>query len=745
MKKLLILLAWASPWLSTAQMIIGKVVNENQEALSMANVYWSGTTLGVSTETDGTFSISTDGIIDHHLVASYVGYRNDTVFVKDRSIITFALTSNETLDEVMIKARRNGIIISDISAIKTESITTTELKKAACCDLAGCFETQTTIQPQTTNVITNSKELRILGLPGVYNQVLIDGFPLIQGLSYTYGLSSVPGTMVQNIHVSKGANSVLQGFESISGQIYVETVEPASSDKLLLNVYANNFGERHINANYAFKIAKWSNITSIHHVQPARRVDRDKDDFLDVPLLNRSMIASKWTYGRELDWGWSSRINLRYLNEQRIGGQMLFDPRIHSGSTTIYGQNVAISQPELSIKTNYRLNDEHNFAIYAAAFHQQQSSFFGSTLYDALQTNAFFNAQYEFNYGSHDLKTGLSYRYLTINEDITFTDDFLNRSYDGNHRRLEHIPGVFAENTLHFLDDKLIWLFGVRADRHHQFGTTFTPRTTLKYDIAPRTIARANIGSGWRTVNLFSENIGLLSSSRDILVTEELLPERALNYGINLIHKFETKNQNISGHISADYYRTHFSNQIFPDFDSDPTKAIIQNFTGRSTSNGFQTELLISLFQEYQWKAGYRYLDVYQIKSDTKYDLPFNPRHKLMSSFSYAPVHNKFHVDITAHWTGAQRLPDTRLNPAAHRRPDFSESFTVLNAQFTYNFSKIELYIGCENIFDFRQLRPIISWENPFSPYFDTSSVWGPTRGREAYVGLRYRIERKEG
>ncbi len=647
----------------------------------------------------------------------------------------------KTLSEVVIESQRPGVILSDAKPIKTEQITQTELRKAACCDLAGCFETQTTVQPQTTNVITNSKELRILGLSGVYNQILIDGFPMIQGLTYTYGISSIPGTLVDNIYVAKGANSVLQGFESMSGQINVETKDPDQTERLLLNAYMNNFLEKHVNANYAFKKGKWSNLTAFHSVQPARKIDRDQDNFLDLPQLTRYMISNKWKYGNDKEKGWSSRVGIRFLKENRIGGQINFDPDRDKGSTSVYGQSVSIDQPEMWTKTNYRLSAKQNIVLFAATFHQQQSAYFGTVKYAARQTNLYGNIQYELTYAQHDLKTGLSYRRLNLREDISFTGAPLGRTYAGNYQRLENIPGVFAENTLRFANDKITWMLGIRGDRHNQFGFQFTPRSLVKYDIRPKTILRANVGTGWRTVNLFSENVGLLVSSRNIVFAQALDPEKALNLGINLTQKFETKDKNLSGYLSVDYYRTDFQNQIFPDYDTDPTRAIIQNFRGTSRSNGFQAELNTKFYQRLEWKAGYNFLDVYRVIGDQKQLLPFNPRHKFLTSISFKPLTNQFQFDMNLHWYGEQRLPDTRSNPSGLQRPDFSRPYSTLNAQCTYSFGKIEVYAGCENIFDFRQLQPIISWQNPFSPYFDTSSVWGPTRGRETYLGIRFKLE----
>jgi len=723
----------------SAQTILGKVTNTNNEPLDGASVYWLDTTIGTTTGQKGEFEITTKGVSKKFLIASYVGYKSDTLEIKEQSFTTFQLKESNELDGVVIKGQRDGVIISNFTPIKFEQITQTELGKAACCDLAGCFETQTTVQPQTTNVITNSKELRILGLSGVYTQILIDGFPMIQGLSYTYGISSIPGTLVDNIYVSKGANSVLQGFESISGQINVETKEPDNTDKLLLNAYINNFSEKHFNANYAVKKGKWSNLTAVHTVQPANEFDRDDDDFLDLPKLTRYMISNKLKYGNDADWGWNSRIGLRYVNEQRIGGQTFFNAETDKGSNEVYGQTVNINQPEVWTKTGFRLNDNNNFVFYASSFYQNQKSYFGTVKYDANQTNFYGNIQYELNYSNNSLKTGLSFRHLDLDEDIGFTNNPLQRTYAGNYFRNENITGVFAENTMKFYDDKLTWIAGLRADYHNQFGTIITPRTFLKYDITPNTILRANIGTGWRTVNLFSENIGLLVSSRDIIFAEQLEPEKALNTGVNFTQKFNT--DNVSGFFSADYYRTDFQNQIFPDYDTDPTKVIIENFTGKSVSNIFQTEVYLNFRKQFEFKTGYSFLDVYRDIDGQKELLPFNPRHKVVTTLGYKPLSKKFQIDMNAHWYGKQRLPNTQRNPVEFQRSDFSETYTVVNTQFTYNLKKFELYAGCENIFDFRQERPIISWQDPFGQYFDTSSVWGPTRGRELYLGVRYRLK----
>jgi outer membrane receptor for ferrienterochelin and colicins len=721
------------------QQVSGLVTNQMQHPLAGATVYSVGTGKSVVTSETGRFALELSGKVPEKIIVSHTGYISDTLTLTDTLFLNVVLKDTAASTNVVVRGYKRQAYIAS-SAIKTEVITSLELKKAACCDLAGCFETQGTVQPQTTNIITNSKELRILGLSGIYNQVLIDGFPQIQGLSYTYGISSTPGSLVENIFVSKGANSVLQGFESISGQINVLTKEPDKTDKLLLNAYINSFSEKHLNVVYAFKKKKWSNLTAFHMVQPAGKFDKDEDTFLDLPLLTRYMVSNRWKKGDENKWGWSTQVGLKYLYEQRIGGQTHFNYEGDKGTTKAYGQAVALQQPEVWFKTAYRLNEKHRFAFYSSGFYQAQQSWFGVTGYKAKQTNGYTNLQYELTYKTNSvLKTGASFRYLNLSETISFTENSLNRTYAGQYDKKETIPGIFAENTLTAAGGKLTWILGVRADKHNQFGWQVTPRTLLKWDFAENMTVRGSVGTGWRTANIFSENIGMLASSRDIIFEEILNPEKAVNMGINATWKF--KRTNFEGYASLDFYHTSFQNQIFPDYDRSPTVAYLSNFTGTSVSNGFQAEVSGTFYNRFSAKVGYVYLDVYQEKNDARVVLPFNPKHRVQSAASFMPLSRKWHIDANVHWYGIQRLPDTESNPEIYQRPGTSEPYSIVNLQYTHTLGKFELYAGCENIFNFRQNQPIISWQEPFGPYFDTQFAWGPTRGREAYMGVRFMLK----
>ncbi|MES2618214.1 MAG: TonB-dependent receptor [Bacteroidota bacterium] len=723
---------------SSQHQVSGKVTDQMKLPIPGARVGFAKSQVVVITDSLGHFILSSSDSISDKLIVSMEGYVSDTINIKSQKVVHVMLSKMYMANTLTIKTegQRTSFIARDI--IKTEVITSGELKKAACCDLAGCFETQGTVQPMTTNIITNSKELRILGLSGVYNQVLIDGMPMIQGLSYTYGISSIPGTLVDNIFVAKGTTSVLQGYESMVGQINVVTKSPDKGEKMLLNFYVNSFGESQYNVNYRFAKKKWSNLVSAHMVQPAMKWDRDHDGFLDLPKLTRYMLYDKIKYGDENQTGFSTMIGLRFLWEQRVGGQRNFNPATDLGSTTVYGQKINYTQPEVYTKTGYRFSDTKKVTFIGSGFMQQQESWIGTVKYNAKQQTGYANLQYEYVWRrNHELKTGVSYRYMNLNETIGFSDTSLKRTFNGNYLKRENIPGVFAENIFKWKGDIITLITGVRADHHNQFGWQVTPRAMLKYDVTDKAIIRASAGTGWRTVNLFADNIGLLVSSRNIEFKEVLQPEKSFNLGLNFLQKFTKKH--VEGFLTVDLYRTDFQNQFFPDYDSDPTKALIANFKGTSVSNGFQTDVNAKFYKLVEAKITYNYLDVYRQTNGKKIQLPFNSKHKVLLALSYVPKSKRWRVDLNAHWFGKQRLPDTEKNPEEFRQAATSKPYTTFNLQATKSWKRLEIYGGCENLFDYRQLKPIVSWQNPFSPYFDTSFNWGPTRGREIYIGIRYK------
>lgn len=698
--------------------------------------------IGAVSNANGVFSIAADST-DRRLVVSAAGFLTDTVDAAGMGYISVTLKPDaSSLSGVTVRDGR-GAYLSNLSASQTEVITQLELTKAACCDLAGCFGTQASVQPQTTNVVTNAQELRILGLAGVYNQVLFDGLPLISGANYTYGIGTYPGTVVDNIYVSKGTTSVLQGFESISGQINLESRQPDKTDRLHLNAYLNNFGEKHVNANLALPVGssrKWSSLLALHAVQPAGRVDNNGDGFLDLPLLTRYMAFNKWRYRNEKLEGLSMQIGLRFVSEQRIGGQTGFDAETDAGTTRSYGQAVRYIQPEAYVKSTYRFNPDQAVSVAVSGYYQNQGSWFGTTRYDARQANLYANVQHETGWADkHLLKWGISYRFQELAETIAFNGNSLGRTFAGTYDTRLRAPGVFAENAFHWKNDRVLLITGARLDRHQTWGSYFTPRAMLRWAVTPRHTFRASAGSGWRQVSLFPEQVNLLISSRDVVFLEPLKPERAVNWGLS--HTYRHSVGSVDATFSGDFYSTHFQNQFFPDYDSDPTKAFIRNFEGRSRSIGLQLEASAIFRKRIEARVAYNYLDVYRAANGRKTALPFNPRNRAMAAASYRPAANRWQADANIHWFDRMRLPNTERNPEAYRRPLYSTPYATLNVQGTFRWKALDIYAGCENVFGFVQPAPIISADNPFGPYFDVSSVWGPTRGRELYAGVRWSLK----
>lgn len=732
-----------------AQSFYGQVTDIKEVPLPGSTVVWTGTTIGARTDENGEFILPypRDTAEKPLRLTAIFGGARDTFQIDDlHSYWTLVMSATVTLQEVTVKDAVTGAYISVLQPIKTEIINRAELRKAACCDLAGCFETQSTVQPTTTNILTNAKELRILGLSGVYNQVLVDGLPTIQGLTYTYGTGTIPGSMLENIWVVKGANSVLQGYEGMVGQITVFPREGGIAEPVTADVLVNSFGEKHLNAAFSAKKTKWTNYLAIHTSQPGGKWDRDEDTFLDLPRLTRYSVYNKWRYRKENETGLSAFIGVRYVHEKRIGGQENFNPKTDEGTTNAYGQTVRFQQPEIFSKTGWRFDANNKVSLLASFVAQDQDSWFGLTQYDAKQRYAYANLQFEHYWGKNktqELKTGISYRHFILNETIGFASaDTLGRSFADNYRREENIPGVFAENTFHFQDDRWVWVAGIRADHHNTFGWYATPRTMLRFNPNPNLDLRASLGTGWRTVNLFPENIALLVGSRDIVFAETLRPERAWNAGVNATRRFKIGKMSMTG--TADFYHTRFQNQFFPDYDSDPNLAIVSNFTGESRSNGLQLELSAALNRRLELRTAYNFLDVYRQQDGKKVLLPFNPRHKVLGVATFRTPGERWQFDANLHWYGKQRLPDTRLNPENLQRPDYSKPYSVAGVQVRRALRRFDLFAGCENLFDFRQERPILGWEQPFARGFDPSFAWGPTRGREFYLGFNFKIEKKD-
>jgi outer membrane receptor for ferrienterochelin and colicin len=721
-----------------SQIIQGKVHGKNNENLPGVTIKWINTSIGTLTDNNGIFELSSENISDKRIVASYLGYENDTVSVRDKSYIEIQLVKPVTTDIIVVEEQRNSSYIQNIDT-KTEVITQMELKKDACCDLSGCFGKNASVDVAVTDILTNTKELKVLGLEGEYTQILVDNLPLVTGLNSKYSVTSIPGTLINKITISKGSNSVIQGYESISGIMNVLLKDYHSSERLMANGFMNSMLEKQFNLNAGQKFGGWHSLLSFQTVQKSNRIDENNDGFLDFPLITRYMLFNKWNFGEDEDDETNVTIGAKYLNEERIGGQKNFDKETNLGGTDIYGQTVNLDNAEIYLRISHKLDSKRQIKFFVSGMYFDQTSYYGTTVYDGKQQNIYTNLMYEFPVlGKNYLRLGMSYKYDEIDENIRFLSAS-DKTYAGNYLKKESIPGVYAESSMELIHDKLSLIAGMRLDNHNKFGLIFTPRGLIRYQITDITVMRASFGTGFRSVNIFNEYSNHLASSKDIILPDEQDAERMYNFGFDLLQYFSLGS--FSGNLNLDFYRTVFSSKLIPDYDSDPFKIYLNNVKNNSASNVFQIEFNVNYLKNVDFKLAYKYIDLYYFENGVRKEQPYNSKHRIVGGLSLNTNNNEWIFNTTYQWFGKQRLPSTDLYPSQYQRPENSDTYILVNAQLTKNFKNIELYAGVENIFNFMQDNPIISPENPFGPYFDTSFVWGPTKGREFYLGFRFRIE----
>ena len=728
---------------SIAQVTIdGHAYGENNEPLIGASVFFSAYDHGTVTDEKGFFEFQTSTFKKGSIIISFVGYSSDTLFILEAGHYDVTLRQGSQISEVTISSQAVGTGLKD-AVQKIETINAIELTKAACCDLAGCFNTQGSVQVNTTNVITNSKELRLLGLSGVYNQILLDGLPLFMGNSLTFGISHYPGTLIQEISIAKGTSSVLQGYDAISGQINVTTRKFNETPAFFLNGYINNFGEKQLNYSQGYEIAEnFRGTTNFHAVLPAGQMDQNEDGFLDMPLIKRAAVYQTFEYGDVNQVGYSNQFMVNFITEQRVGGEFDFNPDLHKGQNQVYGHFIDLDQFNLSTKQFYRWNGRQGIGWYTSYQNHAQNSWFGLLNYRSNMDNLNSRIQFETMYGKeHLFKAGISYRYFQMDEVVAIEEDRTERSYAGNYMRTESVPGLFVENTINLLDSRLNLITGIRYDFHNEFGQFFTPRLLARYVGDNMMTYRVSAGKGYRTVNLLADYAQITGGSRNLFITERILPEQAYNLGASVHKKWIGGDWWIEGGI--DFFYTYFINQVFPDFDTDPLSVIVRNYSRSVESYSSQLDLKIEYAQWLEYKIIYNYLDVFNTIGNERISLPFLQKHRITQALSIRPIKKPWYIDLNVHYNGIQRLPDNPPSlPEVFRTDKFSIPYWNLNFQYTFKYKKWEFYAGVENILGFMQFNAIRSADDPFGPYFDISSVWGPMRGREYYFGFRIALDK---
>ena len=724
---------------ASAQRISGSVNEQviNSKVLKPitgANVYWSGTSHATSTDTSGKFSLPRI-VQTNLLVVSFVGFRNDTIKIGSESELEIVLKNDQTLNEVVV--RGNSTSIDRLSPHQTEIITTRALAKAACCNLSESFETNASISVSYSDAVTGSKQIQMLGLNGTYIQTNVENIPGLRGLASTFGLNFIPGTWIQSIDVGKGAGSVVNGYESMTGQINVELQKPDSREKLYLNTYVNSFGRGEVNLNLNHQInEKWSTGLLTHASSLRNRIDQNKDGFLDLPLYTQFNGVNRWKYQGEK---MMMQFGVKALHEDRLGGQKDFTSQM-KGTTEAYGFGSNVNRYEFFSKIARLFPDKpyKGLGLILNATLHDSKSYFGLNNYDGRQESLYGNLIYQSIIGStnHSYKTGISY--LLDNYDEKYKDIRLARR--------ESVPGAFFEYTYNYLD-KFVMVAGGRVDFHNLYGTQWTPRLHLKYSLAEQTTLRASAGKGFRVANPLAEYYGNLVSARTVVFREKIRPEVSWNYGASLTQEYELGN--MKGTFVADFYRTDFENQLVADLEN-PRYIRFYNLNGKAYANSFQAEVNLVPVKRFEVKLAYRLFDVKQTVYGAHDENTLIPRmmvsrDRVLFNAGYALPYDKWKFDATVQWNGKRRLPYMGMTSEdmGHEMPmtsTMSPSFYNLNAQVTRTFPKWDIYLGGENLNNFRQKNPIMGANNPFENGFDAGMAWGPVTGRMIYAGIRYKI-----
>ena len=707
-----------------------------RSALAGANVYWMGTTTGTITDGEGLFSIEMDPPA-HMLIVSFVGYGSDTLHVHEPSEVEVGFSQALLLDEVRVVHRIKPTAVSFSSVYNIQNIHEKELTKAACCNLSESFETNPSVDASFTDAVTGTRKIEMLGLAGPYVQITRENMPDVRGLSSLYGLTYTPGTWIEGIQLNMGAGSVVNGFESITGQINVELRKPETGDKLFLNAYGNSDGAMEANVMTSYSInEKWDGSLLLHgNVRPFQ-LDHNGDGFVDHPTGNNLVALKRFKVASEN--GFQSQLGVKVVYSDRIGGETGFDPELPGENQFFWGTQINTKRIEAWAKAGKVFEDRPYTSVgfQVSGLIHRQEAYFGLTDYEADQQSIYSNLIYQSILGNtnHQYRTGLSFQLDSYTETLTF----------GTYDRLEWVPGAFLEYTFNHLD-LFTAVAGVRADYHNNYGAFVTPRLHLRYEPFEKTVFRASAGRGQKTASIFAENIGIFASSRSIGVegTGEDTPygleaEVAWSYGLNFARGFKMGQGD--GVFNLDYYHTRFTQQIVVDLDRDARQVNFYNLDGKSYSNSFQAQLDLEPVERFDIRIAYRFNDVKTTYDNELLPRPLTSKNRAFINLAYETV-TAWTFDVTWNWQDGKRIPGTEANPEPYQRVDFSPSFSLVNLQVGKTFlERLEIYAGVENLFDFVQEDPIIASDDPFGPYFDGSLIWGPVFGRKLYAGLRFRI-----
>ena len=692
---------------------------------------------GTVSREDGTFELVLPKELPDTLVISAFGYNPDTLIVskKDRfTALNILLYSDKLLPEILIEYRKNGHSISRLKTLHVEELTAIELRKAACCNLSESFETNASVDVNITDAVSGAKKIQMMGLDGVYTQIQMENIPYLRGLESAFGLSSLSGTWIESIQITKGTGNVVNGYESMAGLVNLELKKPDEMEKIYLNVYQNIFGRSEFNFNKGIILnPKWSTGFLGHVSSTYGNIDRNKDAFRDLPTGDNTAFMNRWAYkGKKME----AQFGINFYRDRKVGGQTSFFRNEENQVDTInYGVLINSKHIDIYGKTGFfGKRPMQSLGIVYNIKHQEIDGFFGLKNFSGLEKRGYINVIYDDIIGTsdHTIKIGTSF----VAIDISQKADTLSQ------KRMELVPGIFAEYT--YTGRRLTGVFGSRYDYHSIFREQFSPRVHLKYLLSEMTDLRFTAGKGWRVPNFIIDNISLLASSKQWIAPSETKPEISWNIGGSLVHEMKIFERKAS--ISLDFYHTRFENQLIVDRDDAINAIVFSNLKNSSFSNSFQTEFSFSLIKNLDIRLAYKFLDVQAKYGNEMRQQVMIPRQRGFVNIAYITRNKRWEYDFTCSVFSPSRLPIQRdfSNDTLLISDLKSPIYAMINAQITHIYKKFDFYLGGENLTNSTQKNPIIDAANPFGSKFDATNIYMPITGINIYVGIRYAIAKNK-
>ena len=752
---LLFLFVFSTGAYTQEKIAISGIISSENHGIPGANIVLLGTSYTTATDSLGYYKLQDipQGSYKIQATANTFQTARKTVTVKENENTTadFTLSNTENqLNEVVISGTLKPVRRLE-SPVPVEVYSPIFFKKNPTASIYEALQNVNGVRPQLNCGVCNTGDIHINGLEGPYTLVLIDGMPIVSSLSTVYGLSGIPNSLVERIEIVKGPASSLYGSEAVGGLINIITKNPTTAPIFSADIFSTSWLETNIDLGMKFTVGKKATaLIGLNSFGYNQKIDNDGDGFTDVTLSNRISIFQKWTFDRKENRLFT--LAGRGVYEDRFGGDLRWEKK-HRGGDEIYGESIYTKRAELI--GSYQLPSQERMMLSFSGNVHFQDSRYGTTSYIANQKIGFLQLTWDKKIGNNDLLTGIATRYNFYDDNTPATSNLSN-----NNPEKTWLPGIFVQDEVSFNKNHSL-LMGMRYDYNSIHGNIFTPRAAYKWKLNDDNIIRLNAGTGFRVVNLFTEDHAALTGARTVIIANDLKPEQSININLNYIRKINLDNGLFIG-IETSLFHTRFSNKIISDYETNPNQIIYDNINGYAISQGISTNIDLNFPNGLKIIAGASILDNKNVENNKK-ETPFlTEKFTATWSASYKIHSLNLNIDYTGNLYAPMRLPlSSDLDPRASESPWYS----LQNIQFTYSGLKnFECYAGIKNLLNFlpKQNNPFLiartndpfdknvtydtngqalaTTDNPYGLTFDTSYVYGPNQGIRSFFGLRYTL-----